>query len=268
MQPLDDDEVVLLAHLLGDGCVLPGSRCTTPAPTRPTSTPSRRPPQRRFGITPRRVAQGNWWHSYLPSPHHLTHGRRNPIAAWWDGLGLHDCRSWQKHVPAAVFGLGLGQVGDVPPAPVGHRRLAQPPAVRSHGAGSTYASSSRQLVDDVQLLLLRFGIQSRISEVPQRRSSRAQFHLRIDGADAQRRFLTEVGIHGERGDRIPAALAALDGIVANPNVDTIPFEVRSRIVEAMAREGVTHRRLAELVGEQYCGSYMLGSPSRPRAIEP
>jgi hypothetical protein len=29
----------------------------------------------------------------LPAPYHLTHGKRNPIAAWLDGLGLFDERS-------------------------------------------------------------------------------------------------------------------------------------------------------------------------------
>jgi replicative DNA helicase len=169
----------------------------------------------------------------------------------------------QTHVPAPVFGLGREQVV------LFLRHLwATDGSLSMRRSGPTvglyYASSSRRLVDDLQLLLLRLGIQSRISEVPQRRSSRPQFHLRIDGVEAQHRFLTEVGIHGERGARIPAALEALDGVVANPNVDTIPFEVRSRIVEAMQREAVSHRRLAELLGEQYCGSHLLGSPLRPR----
>jgi replicative DNA helicase len=261
--PLDDDEVVLLAHLLGDGCVLPRQpvHYTSADPANLDAVEAAA--ARRFGITPRRVVQGNWWHSYLPSPHHLTHGRRNPIAEWWDGLGLHDCRSWQKHVPAAVFGVGREQLA------LFLRHLWATDGslcLRSSGpaVGLYYASSSRRLVEDLQLLLLRFGIQSRISEVPQRRSPRTQFHLRIDGVEHQRRFLTDIGIHGERGERIPAALAAIEGAVANPNVDTVPFEVRGRIVEAMQREGITHRRLAELIGEQYCGSYMLGSPSRPR----
>lgn len=264
VESLDDDEVVLLAHLLGDGCVLPRQpvHYTSADPANLDAVEAAA--ARRFGITPRRVAQENWWHSYLPSPHHLTHGRRNPVAEWWDRLGLHDCRSWQKHVPAPVFGLGRQQLATflrhlwATDGSLSLRRSG--PAV-----GLYYASSSRRLVDDLQLLLLRFGIQSRISEVPQRNSPRVQFHLRIDGADAQRTFLTEIGIHGERGGRIPAAVDALDGVVANPNVDTVPFEVRSRIVEAMRREEITHRRLAELLGEQYCGSYLLGSPSRPRS---
>jgi replicative DNA helicase len=261
--PMDDDEVVLLAHLLGDGCVLPRQpvHYTSADPANLDAVESAA--ARRFGITPRRVQQEQWWHSYLPSPHRLTHGRRNPITEWWDELGLHDRRSWAKFVPAPVFALPDAQLASFLRhlwATDGSLSLSRsgPPV------GLYYATSSRRLVDDLQLLLLRFGITARISEVPQRRSARPQYHLRIDGVEMQRRFLTEIGIHGERGRRIPAALAAIDGKVANTNVDTIPYAVRRQIVDALVREGVSHRALASGIGEQYCGSYLLGSPNRQR----
>src|SRR5207244_3406878 len=34
----------------------------------------------------------------LPAPYRLTHGKRNPIAAWLDGLGLFGLRSYEKFV--------------------------------------------------------------------------------------------------------------------------------------------------------------------------
>ena len=96
---MDPDEVVLLAHLLGDGCVLPRQPVHYTSEDPANLDAVEEAAARRFGITPRRVAQGSLFHSYLPSPHHLTHGVRNPIAAWWDDLGLWDCRSPQKFVP-------------------------------------------------------------------------------------------------------------------------------------------------------------------------
>ena len=203
LAPMDDDEVVLLAHLLGNGCVLP---------RRPVHYTSADPANldvvetaatRRFGIQPRRVHHERWWHSYLPSPHHLTHGRRNPVAEWWDGLGLHDCRSWAKFIPDAVFALPRHQIVLFLRhlwATDGSLCLRR----SGPGVGLYYASSSRRLVDGLQLLLLRLGIQSRIFEVPQKLSSRLGYHLRIDGVDGQRRFLTDVGINGARGQLVRA----------------------------------------------------------------
>ena len=49
---------------------------------------------------------------------------------------------------------------------------------------------SRQLVDDIGMLLLRFGISTRVS------SDRTGWTLEVAGVDDQRRFLQEVAVHG------------------------------------------------------------------------
>jgi replicative DNA helicase len=116
----------------------------------------------------------------------------------------------------------------------------------------------------MQQLLLRLGVQSRISRVVQG-NHRPGYHLRIDGADNQRSFLQRVGVHGSRGAAVTEALRRLDGIRSNPNVDTIPSEIRATIARALADAGVTHRDLARRLGEQYCGAYLLGSERRPRS---
>src|SRR6202043_2951348 len=41
----------------------------------------------------------------LSSPHHTTHGRRNPIAAWLDSMGLFGLRSHEKFIPSCIFSL-------------------------------------------------------------------------------------------------------------------------------------------------------------------
>jgi replicative DNA helicase len=265
-RPMNTDELVLLAHLIGDGCVLPRQpvhyTSEDPANLRAVEQAA----ARRFDITPRRVAQGNWWHSYLPAPFHLTHGVRNPISAWWGELGLTDHRSWQKFVPDVVHRAPLHQVCTF----LRHLWATDGTIVlRTQGSGPRvrimYATSSRKLADDVQRLLLRCGIQSRIKIVPQG-AHRDSHHVRIDGVEHQRRFLTQIGVHGARGRRVGPALALLEGVKANPNVDTIPYEVRELVGAALKGAGVGHRQLAHELGEQYCGSYLLGSPSRPRCM--
>lgn len=262
----DHDELVLLAHLLGDGCVLP---------TQPIHYTSADPAnldvveaaaKRRFGIDARRVAQGNWWHTYLRAPHHLTHGRRNPISRWWDDLGLHDCRSGQKFVPEFVFGLTDEHVALF----LRHlwatdgSLMLRDPSRSGPSVGLYYATSSERLARDVQALLLRLSIRSRIAIVDQG-PSRPGFHVYIEGGDAQLCFLKRVGVHGRRGEKVGDAIDVLEKLVPNTNVDTIPWKIREEIVAAMEREEVTHRQLATALGEQYCGSYLLGSAHRPRS---
>ena len=264
--PMDDDEVVLLAHLIGDGRVLPRQPVHYTSIDPANLDAVEQAAARRFGITPRRVQQDRWWHTYLPAPVHLTHGVRNPVAAWWDQLGLQDCRSHQKFVPDAVHAAPLVQVRSflrhlwATDGTIVLNRSGKGPRVRI-----AYATTSRRLADDVQRLLLRCRIQARISVVPQG-EHRPSHHVRIEGVDHQRHFLTEIGVHGERGALVQPALDLLAGVVANPNVDTIPFDVRPLIIEAMADAGLSQRALAAALGEDYCGSYLLGSASRPRSM--
>ena len=44
----------------------------------------------------------------------------------------------------------------------------------------------------------------------------------------------------------------------------IPWEIATRVKEVLESSGVTHRELAAGLGEEYCGSYVLGTKQRPR----
>lgn len=120
----------------------------------------------------------------------------------------------------------------------------------------------RRLVDDLQSLLCRFGVLGRITDIG---SANPRWRLWIHGVAQQRRFLESVGFAGRFEDMVPDALAALSGVRGNPNVDTVPAEVRSLVVEELAAASITHRQLADSLGERYCGGYLLGTESRPRA---
>ena len=142
------------------------------------------------------------------------------------------------------------------------------PVVRTY-----YATTSRRLALDVQRLLLRLGIRSTIGTSKKVRSRRPEdgiqhyreaFSVRIHGAASQARFLRTVGCHGNRGHCIPDALAVLDEIKENPNVDLVPWPVAARVKEAARTAGVSHREIATGLGEGYCGSYLLGTEDRPR----
>ncbi|MCP4435072.1 MAG: replicative DNA helicase [Actinomycetia bacterium] len=123
-------------------------------------------------------------------------------------------------------------------------------------------TGSRRLADDLQTLLLRFGIQARMNDIG---SSRPRWRLWVHGARQQRLLLERIGFSGERATQVPEAIAVLSTVDGNPNVDTIPCEVRDLVVEKLREAEMTQRDLAGALGEQYCGGYLLGTESRPRA---
>ncbi len=191
------------------------------------------------------------------SPEHLRRAEPGELAAMVQA-SLDDGR-----VPAEVFSLVEDQLATVISGIFG--------GVGSLGVGTlrgrphvrlTATSTKRRLIDDLQTLLLRFGILARITDVG---SNRPRWRLWIHGSDHQREFLRRIGVAGERGRECEAALAALEGVTPNPNCDTIPCEVRDLVVAELARLGMTQRDLAAALGEQYCGGYLLGTEARPRS---
>jgi replicative DNA helicase len=253
-------EVVMLAHLIGDGCVA-SRQPVHYTSADPANLAAVEQAAAHFGITPRRVEQSTWSHVYLPSPHHLTHGRRNPIQAWLEPMGLSGLHSHEKFIPAEVFRLPDDQVA------LFLRHLWATDGcvhVRPRGAKVYYSTTSEALAHGLQQLLLRMDVQSRVRTVAQGRH-RPAFHVDVTGAPNQLRFLEHVGVHGARSKAVLEATTVLRAIAANTNNDTVPRPVWQRVKAAMQRSGVTSRELAAGLGTAYCGSTLYKhSPSRER----
>ncbi|MGB3232528.1 MAG: replicative DNA helicase, partial [Mycobacterium sp.] len=108
---MHDSEVVMLAHMIGDGS------CVKRQPIRYASVDEANLAAveisaAHFDVTPIRdeYPAARVTTLRLPAPYRLTHGKRNPIAAWLDELGLFGKRSYEKFVPAQVFALPNDQV--------------------------------------------------------------------------------------------------------------------------------------------------------------
>ena len=93
-------------------------------------------------------------------------------------------------------------------------------------------SSSRRIVEDVSLLLLRFGISTRLTETEPSGGARAAYRLEVSGEDSQRRFLQEIGLHGESRK---AAKRLLEIVRAVEEAGAGTAAVPPRVVEAMRR---------------------------------
>lgn len=258
-----DHKVILLAHLIGDGCVAPRQ------PIHYTSSDEANlqaveSSARAFGISPRRVRQGNWTHVYLPSPHRLTHGRRNPIAAWLGDMGLYGRRSFEKFIPARVFALPDDQVALFLRhlwATDGSVTLPRNGSVRIY-----YTTTSPRLARDLQQLLLRLDLRARLRTVRQGRH-RPGYTVDISGADDLRRFLDVIGVHGARSTNCDLARAHLERVPGNTNIDTVPLEVWRLVRASLEGQAITGRALQAAIGTTYNGSALYRhAPSRPRLL--
>ncbi|MGY0502322.1 replicative DNA helicase [Nocardia sp. FBN12] len=261
---LPEAEIVMLAHMIGDGS------CVKRQPIRYASVDEQNlaavtTAAEHFGISAVRdeYPAARVTTLRLRAPYRLTHGKRNPIAAWLDTLGLFGLRSYEKFVPEPIFALPNDQIA------LFLRHLwATDGSVRWDAKGRQarvyYASTSRRLVDDVNQLLLRLGVHGRIKTV-RKANYRDCYHLTIDGGENQTTFLRDVGVHGARGKSAEAALAELAPMARNTNVDTVPAEVWNRVRTLLADKEMTHREFSAAMGSRFCGSTMWKhSPSRSR----
>lgn len=261
---MPDPEVILLAHMIGDGS------CVKRQPIRYASIDEENlsavtTAATHFGITAIRdeYPAARVTTLRLPAPYRLTHGRRNPIAAWLDGLGLFGLRSYEKFIPERVFALPTDQIA------IFLRHLwATDGSIRWDARGLQariyYASTSWRLICDVANLLLRLEVHGRIKRV-HKPGYRDCFHLTIDGVDNQTTFLYDIGAHGARGVAGEAALAKLNTMDSNPNVDTVPREIWNRVKTLLESRGMTHREFQSAMNSRYSGSnFWKYSPSRWR----
>lgn len=259
-QTMSDAQLALLGHLIGDGCTLPrhsiqyttkevelaeivsGLACEVfgdDIRTRIHKEPGR-----------------NWYQVFLSPTRHLTHGVRNPITVWLEQLGIFGLRSHEKRIPDLVFqqpnqaiACFLRHLWATDGCISGARPSSNYPSLY-------YATSSYELAFGVQSLLLRLGINARLSRVGQNGKGRDQFHVALSGQADLRKFATGIGAVGElRKERIEKVQEYLATHPENTNRDVIPRNIwRMYAVPAMKATGITTRQMQAQLGNRYCGT--------------
>jgi replicative DNA helicase len=263
-QRMDDSEVVLLAHTIGDGSCVKNQQIRY-ASVGEANLAAVTISAAHFGVSPARddYAAARCTTLRLSSPHQPPHGRRNPMGVWLEGLGLHGLRSYEKFVPQQVFALPNDQVA------LFLRHLwATDGSVRWDAKIKQgrvyYASTSRQLIDDVMHLLLRLGIRSRVCRA-RKANFRDSWHLNIFGAENQRRFLEFVDVNGEKFFAAREVLAQLEQVKGRAHSDTVPTEVWNRVKRRLAERSWTEQNFALATNTRFDGAKMwTRAPGRVR----
>jgi replicative DNA helicase len=266
---MTDSELALLGHLIGDGCTLPRHAIQYTTKDYDLANMVALLADDVFGdaVAPRVKAERTWYQVYLPATDHLTHGVRNPVAAWLDELGAFGLRSWEKRVPERVFEQSDWGIATFLRHLWATDGLIWPGTEKNYPA-IRFDSTSQELSRGVVSLLLRLGITARLTEVPMPGKGRASWRVDVQGQSDMRTFLRTVdGVGTRRAARAEAGEQRLSSMRANTNRDGLPIETWKTIVQpAMSRAGVTTRRLHAGIGNAYCGSSLYRSGmSRERA---
>ena len=243
-----DHEVVLLAHLVGDGSypVHQPLRYTTASEENSAAV---RGAAEMFGCRVTRYEGVGNWHQLVITG---NGNRWSPfgVGKWLKDLGIHGQRSHQKHLPEVVFSLSNDQIALLLRhlwATDGTISARKPGQRGSHGVH--FSTCSRRLADDVAALLLRLGIVARIHTVSPDRM-RPVHMVWVSGSESQRAFLRQVGAFGPRRGPATVLVEALRGLRANPNVDTLPEEVMQRVCALMSAQGISRSQMAAIRGYQ------------------
>ncbi len=248
---LKEEEIILLAHLIGDGCVLPKQPIHYTSADLENINVVKEVAEKLYGIKGKVIKQENWYHLYLPSPYRLTHGKKHPITLLYERLDLKRVRAYEKELPEKLFECDNEKLKLF----VKHLWATDGNISISKGNVSIYYSStSKILIYQLQHLSLRLGILSKIA-ISKKGNFRPTYQLHITDRNNQLKFLKEIGCFGSRGKIIPEAIRILSNRKYNPNKDVIPKEVWTLYVKrSKDRYGISWRELSKRINTSYCSS--------------
>jgi len=253
---LKNEELILLAHLLGDGCILPKQPFHYTNCYEENIETVREAAEELFGIKGRIVKQENWYHIYLSSPYRLSRNKHHPITDWFNTLGIGLVRSYDKIIPEKVFSCDKNKTALFlrnlwsTDGNLSWKKIKG----RSPSGSIYYSTTSNIMAEQVQHLLLMLGIQSTIRKSV-KKGYRPNYNIFVEGSQNQLKFLSLIGIADRRKEVIPQMIEELNKIVPNPNNDVIPGEVWSMVINPVREEAlVSWRDFADRLDISYNGS--------------
>jgi replicative DNA helicase len=260
-----EHQIILLAHLMGDGSYLKGQplRYTTASEENSEIVTNAALP---FGVqVNRHPGKGNW-HQLVFSG---NGNRWKPagINLWLRELGVFDQRSHEKHIPDGIFQLPNHQVAKF----IAHLWATDGTYHVPKSGGSatkiSLSTCSLQLAQGVALLLLKFSIVARIRTVYYK-EYRPVYLVDISGKTMQSTFLEAIGAVGCKVLDAKRFSLKLETIEANPNQDTLPIEVFQVIRNKMSEQNITTRQMSAMRNTAYGGSsHFKFAPSRATVLD-
>ncbi len=225
-------EVELIAYLIGNGCLTDGA---------PEFTNIHPQIQEDFtraiaDFSPELSVRIETRKERSPVLHAATtQGRKNPLTAWLQDIGLWGKKAGEKSIPAFLFKLERSLVSRFL-----NRLFATDGWACVLASGQSqlgYSTVSENLARQVQHLLLRFGIIAALKKrsVKHKDTRRQAWQLDITNSDSIKTFISEIGIFGKE-NALSKVQQALTGKRYQTNRDLIPVEIWQQIAAAKGSE--------------------------------
>ncbi len=270
-QTMRDEELALLAHLIGNGCTLPrhSIQYTTRAKDLAEIVAKLAVMVFQNDVQPKIKRERTWFQVYLASTRKHTHHVRSAIAEWLDELKVWGLRAHEKFVPEKVFQQPKEAIA------IFLRHLWATDGClgvngnSNHHPGIYYATSSKKLAEDVKTLFLRVGINARIRQIPQKGTGRDQFHVIVSGKQDIEIFIAEIQAVGqERFELLEKVRKFIETTKVNSNSDSIPNTVwQNVILPTMKEKHISSLKLTKRIGMKYCETTLYKQNiSRERAL--
>jgi len=217
--------------------------------------------------TPRRldVAGALQWpdHEVIALGHLLAEGNlcqpQPAILTWAGDLGLLGKQATVKEIPAAAFQLGARQLGLLI-----SRMWEGDGHFNVEGRSLFYASASERMARQLQHLLLRFGIISRLRQLEfPYRDGRIGYQLFVTGNDNLTRFRDHIATHfvsparKEKLDQL-----CLETVATMGTKDVVPVAVKPAVRAAKDRAGLTWTAINEQCGVAQREFYPTGAAGK------
>ncbi len=145
---------------------------------------------------------------------------KSSLRKWLEQLKIYSQLAHQKIIPEIIFKLPKNKL-----ILFLNRLFSCDGSIYKEGKNYwkiSYSSSSKELIRQVQHLLLRFSIASKIRNKKTKRLP--SYKIEIKGENVHT-FLNEVGFFGEKEKKGKIALKEAPQIIRNPNIDTVPKEI-------------------------------------------
>lgn len=257
-----DLRITLLGQLIGDGSYLKGQPMRYTTNSAENSRIVREAAETEFKASVKRYKGRRNWHQLLISG---NGNRWQPagVNKWLRDLGIFGQRSHEKSLPDIVYRFSNKQV-----ALLLRHLWATDGTIFTRKSGQKgshvihFSTNSHDLATGVSSLLMRFGIVARINKV-QKESYRPTYMVCVTGAEDMQRFINIIGAFGPRIEQAKKLGRALNNVVPNSNVDTVPKKIFDRVKDLMILKGISRRRMAAIRGTSYGGNaHFMFAPSR------
>ncbi len=180
---------------------------------------------------------------------------QSPVKILLKKLGLFGKKSPQKDIPSEIFQLSNEKLG------VFISRLWSCDGhIDMSSRAIIYSSSSLKMAKQLQFLLLRFGIVSRLSQ--KRLAPHLLYKLIIQGQQNIKTFHKEIGLVGKKCEKLELLAKRIWKSKKMPFQEVIPYQMVSAIKELVYASGHSGQEISHLFGLNSRTSFPEFKPAR------